>query len=151
MKRKIRVNILFPAVSALLSAVWIYKGILEYGLWDEVSKSPKDGFFPSLIALVLLIISILNMISSLKEKPVTFEKNALYLTGALALIYIATNYIGFLPALLFFYVLWLKLYAKTNWKTTALATFIMVVIVYFGFVVGLQIRFPKGLLFNKLG
>lgn len=119
-------------------------------MWDASSTSPKDGLFPFIIAAVLLIASIFNIISSFKEEAVTFEKNALYLMAALAVVYIAAEYIGLLPALLIFYVLWLKLYAKVDWKTTIIATVVMFAIVYFGFAVGLKIRFPKGLLFKTL-
>lgn len=150
MKEKVKLNFLFPLVTAILSLVWMYKGFFEYGMWDPSTTSPKDGLFPFIIAAVLLVASIINIISSFKEKAVTFEKNALYLMAALAAVYIATEYIGLLPALLIFYVLWLKLYAKVDWKTTIIATIIMFVIVYFGFAVGLKIRFPKGQLFKLL-
>ncbi len=150
MKGKVKLNFIFPVVTAILSVVWMYKGLFEYGMWDASSTSPKDGLFPFIIAAVLLIASIFNIISSFKEEAVTFEKNALYLMAALAVVYIAAEYIGLLPALLIFYVLWLKLYAKVDWKTTIIATVVMFAIVYFGFAVGLKIRFPKGLLFKTL-
>lgn len=151
MKKKVKLNFIFPVVTAILSVVWMYKGFFEYGMWDPSSTSPKDGLFPFIIAAVLLVASIFNIISSFKEEAVTFEKNALYLVAAMAAIYIATEYIGLLPALFIFYVLWLKLYAKVDWKTTIIATAAMFVLVYFGFAVGLKIRFPKGLLFKMLG
>lgn len=151
MKGKIKLNFIFPVVTAILSVVWMYKGFFEYGMWDPSTTSPKDGLFPFIIAAVLLIASIFNIISSFKEEPVTFEKNALYLMVALAAVYFVTEYIGLLPALLIFYVLWLKLYAKVDWKTTIIATVVLFAIVYFGFAVGLKIRFPKGLLFKMLG
>lgn len=151
MKGKVKLNFIFPVVTAILSIVWMYKGLFEYGMWDAQSTSPKDGLFPFIIAAVLLIASIFNIINSFKEKPVTFEKNALYLVAAMAAIYIATEYIGLLPALFIFYVLWLKLYAKVDWKTTIIATAAMFAVVYFGFAVGLKIRFPKGLLLKMLG
>ncbi len=150
MKGKIKLNFIFPVVTAILSVVWMYKGLFEYGMWDAASTSPKDGLFPFIIAAVLLIASIFNIISSFKEKPVTFEKNALYLVAALALVYFFTEYIGLLPALFIFYVLWLKLYARVDWKTTIIATVALFAVVYFGFAVGLQIRFPQGLLFEML-
>lgn len=150
MKGKIKLNFLFPLATAILSAVWMYKGFFEYGIWDETTTSPKDGLFPLIIAGVLLLASVINLINSFKEEPVTFEKNALYLVAALAAVYIATEYIGLLPALFIFYVLWLKLYAKVDWKTLIIATAILFVIVYFGFAVGLKIRFPQGQLIRML-
>lgn len=150
MKRVIKWNFIFPVVTAIQSVVWMYKGFFEYGMWDASSTSPEDGLFPFIIAAVLLIASVFNIISSFKEEAVTFEKNALYLMAALAAVYFATEYIGLLLSLLIFYVLWLKLYAKVDWKTTIIATVAMFAIVYLGFAVGLKIRFPQGLLFKML-
>ena len=149
--KKWKLNFLFPLVTAILSAVWIYKGVFEYGLWDAKSASPKDGLFPAVVAAVLLVVSILLVISSFKEEAVTFDRRALLLIGCLALIYFGTTYLGFLPCLFIFYVLWLKLYAKLSWKTTAISTAIMFAIVYGAFSMWLKIRFPVGLLFQALG
>ncbi len=148
MKAKLKLNVIFPIVTALGAVVWIYKGVTEYGMWDEASQSPADGLFPTIIAVVLLIASIVNIVNSFKEEPVTFSWKALILTAALAAVYIATEYIGLVPALFIFYVAWLKLYAKVDWKTTIIATLAMFVIVYLGFQKGLKIRFPVGSLFQ---
>ena len=151
MKGKLKLNFLFFLFMIVASAVWIYKGITEYGLWDSAAGAPKDGFFPVVIATVLLIASIFNFISSFKEEAVTVDWKACILLGAIVLVYFFTKYIGFLPALFVFYVLWLKLYAKVNWKTTIIATAAMFVIIYFGFGLGLKIRFPKGAWLKLLG
>ena len=150
MKSKIKLNIIFPLVTTVFSIVWIYLGIREYGLWDAASTSPKDGMFPTIIAIVLLVVSILNIFGSTKEEAVTFDRKTLYLIAALALIYFATEYIGLVTALMMFYVLWLKFYAKVNWKTILIASAAMFVLMYFGFEVGLKIQFPKGILLQGL-
>ena len=148
---KIKLNFLFPLFTIVLSCVWIYKGIFEYGLWDPKSTSPKDGLFPALIAAVLLLVSIVLFFNSFKEEAVTFDKRAFLLVVCIAAMYFISKYLGFLPTLLVFYVLWLKLYAKCDWKTTILATVIMSAIVYGAFAVWLKIRFPVGTLFKMLG
>lgn len=150
MKEKLKLNFLFPVATAIIAVVWIWKGIFEYGLWDAQAKTPADGLFPVIIAIVLLIASISNIITSFKEEAVTFDKKAGILIVALAAIYIAVKYIGFLPALFVFYVLWLKLFSKESWKNTIIATAVMFVIVYFGFTVWLKISFPTGLLFQMI-
>lgn len=149
--KKVKLNFLFPLATLILSCVWIYKGVFEYGLWDETTSSPKDGLFPSVIAAVLLVVSVLLVISSFKEEAVTFDKRALVLICSLALIYFFTEYLGFLPCLLIFYVLWMKLFAKVEWKTTIICTVAMFVVIYGAFTMWLQVRFPAGLLFKALG
>lgn len=149
--KKLKLNFLFPLATAILSIIWIYKGVFEYGLWDPKSSSPKDGLFPALVAAALLIVSILLIIGSRKEEAVTFDRRALLLIVCLALIYFLTPYLGFLPTLFIFYVLWLKLYAKLDWKTTILSTAILFSIVYGAFSLWLKVRFPVGALFQTLG
>ena len=151
MREKLKLNFLFPLVTAVISIIWIAKGITEYGLWDSTAGAPMDGFFPVVIATVLLIASIFNFISSFKEEAVTVDRRACILFAAIVLVYFFTKYIGFLQVLFIFYVLWLKLYAKVDWKTTIIATAAMFVIIYFGFGVGLKIRFPEGILMKMLG
>lgn len=151
MKGKLKLNFLFPLIMIVASAVWIYKGITEYGLWDSAAGAPKTVFSQLSLQLFLLIASIFNFISSFKEEAVTVDWKACILLGAIVLVYFFTKYIGFLPALFVFYVLWLKLYAKVNWKTTIIATAAMFVIIYFGFGLGLKIRFPKGAWLKLLG
>lgn len=151
MKGKLKLNVVFPIATALMALVWIYKGVTEYGLWDAASTSPKDGLFPSVIGVALLVASIVNIYGSLKEDSITFGKKPLILIAALALIYVCTDYIGLLPSLLIFYVAWLKLYARVDWKTTIITTAAVFAVIYFGFSVWLQIRFPVGTLFQMLG
>lgn len=150
MKAKMKCNILFPIATAVMAVVWMYKGFFEYGLWDATAGCPADGLFPVIIGAMLLISSIVNMAGSLKEEAVTFDKKALVLLTALVLIYITTEYIGFLPALFIFYVLWLFFFAKVGWKNTVIATVVMFAIVYFAFTVWLKIAFPTGMLFDMM-
>lgn len=148
MKAKMKINFLFPVATAVMAIVWMYKGFFEYGLWDETAGCPADGLFPVIIGGMLLIASIINVAGSLKEEAVIFEKKALVLLASLVLIYISVNYIGFLPALFLFYVLWLLFFAKVGWKNTVIAATVMFVIVYFAFTVWLKISFPAGMLFE---
>lgn len=150
MKANVKLNFLFPIATAIMAVVWMYKGLYEYGLWDKAAECPADGLFPVIIGVVLLAASIANIVSSFKEEAVTFEKKSLILLAALVLIYILTTYIGFLPTLFIFYVLWLLFFAKVGIKNTVIATVVMFAIVYFAFSVWLKIPFPTGTLFQMM-
>lgn len=150
MKTNMKLNFLFPAATAIMAIVWMYKGLFEYGLWDKSAGCPADGLFPVIIGAVLLLASVINIAGSFKEDAVIFDKKALILIAALVLIYVLTDYIGFLPALFIFYVLWLLFFARVGWKNTVIATVVMSAIVYFAFSVWLKIPFPTGMLFDML-
>ena len=149
-EKRFKINFLFPLVTGILSVIWIVKGIFEYGLWDSSSQSPGDGLFPMIIAIVLLICSVINLINSFKAEPISLDKRAVLLAACLAAIYFLVKYTGFLPTLFVFYILWLKLYAKCSWKTVMIAFVIMFAIVYGAFGLWLKVRFPAGILFEKI-
>ena len=152
MKEKLfKLNQLFPLATGILSVIWIYKGIVEYGIWDESMSGPADGLFPALIAAVLLVASIINLVGTFKEEPVTLDPKSFILTGSLIAIYFAAEYLGFLPTLMVFYVLWLKLFAKENWKNTIIATVAVFAVIYLAFSVWLKIPFPQGQLYEMIG
>lgn len=150
MKGNAKINFLFPMATTVMAIVWVYKGLFEYGLWDEAARCPADGLFPVLIGSTLLVSSVINLVSSFKEDAIIFEKKALILLAALALIYILTPYLGFLPTIFVYYVLWLRLFAKVTWKNTIIATVVMFVIVYGTFSLWLKVPFPVGMIFEML-
>ena len=78
------------------------------------------------------------------------KAGAILLAACLAAIYFLVKYTGFLPTLFVFYILWLKLYAKCSWKTVMIAFVIMFAIVYGAFGLWLKVRFPAGILFEKI-
>jgi hypothetical protein len=62
----------------------------------------------------------------------------------------AIHFIGMLPALAIFVVVWLKLMEKAPWKHIILILAIVMAIVVGVFVLWLKVRFPEGILFEML-
>lgn len=144
---KVNTKTLLPLGTGLLSILFIYFGIVEYGIWDD-KKGPLGGFFPVIIAIVLLLISILAIIQSFKESKVVYEKeNWLPVIGVMTII-LATYIIGMIPSVLIYLVVWLRVLEKSSWKQTLLVTLIIGAIVYGVFVLWLNIPFPQGIIFE---
>lgn len=150
MKSKMKVNVLFPIATAVMAIVWMYKGLFEYGLWDKAAKCPADGLFPVIIGGMLLIASIINFVNSFKEEGIAFDKKVAVLMAALVAIYVATPYIGFLPTVFIYYILWLLFFGKVGLKNTVIASVVMFAIVYGAFSFWLKIPFPAGMIFEAL-
>ena len=136
---------IIPICTSAIAIIWIVLGLKQYGFWDEY-KGPKTGFFPTIIAIVMLAISLFALITSGKAKKPEFEmENWMAALGMLAMV-LMSYIIGMELSILAFMLLWLKVYEKCTWKTTIITTVIVMAIVVGAFRIWLQINFPLGLL-----
>ncbi len=69
--KKVSSKMLIPIVTAIIAIVFIYFGITKYGFMHEV-RGPLPGFFPTIIGFLLLALSVLAFIGSLKEESPGF-------------------------------------------------------------------------------
>ena len=151
MKKSSRTQLLIPAATALLALVFIGVGIASYGFWD---KQPTPGFFPIIIAVVLLISSIACLFEVLRAKDgkeIRYNiQELLVILGGGAII-VGTYLIGLVPSLLLYILVWLKVVEKAPWKAVIVIELIVAAIVLGVFTGWLQVRFPVGLLGDLLG
>jgi hypothetical protein len=144
--RRIDTRQMLPAIFIIVSCVWIYTGMTQFGFWNPL-KGGTPAFIPIIIATVLLIASSVMLLKSFKkeEKPVYTPLCFVLLLLCLAIIGL-TKLLGFLPSLLLFVLLWLKLVEKAPWKGTLVVSACLAAIGYGLFQVWLRVPFPKGLL-----
>ena len=105
---------------------------------------PTKGFFPGIISIGLIALSVLAFINGLKSPTAEFRLINWYVPLAVLLIIAATYVIGMIPSLLIFVLLWLKVYEKQSWTTTIIALLIVSFIVIGCFRIWLDIQFPIG-------
>jgi hypothetical protein len=147
--RKITSQMIIPVVTALIAVVFIYLGITKYGFMHPV-RGPLPGFFPTIIGFVLLAVSVLAFIGSLKEERVQFALENFYPALGVVAILLATFVIGMLPSLAIFVILWLRFYEKYSWKTTLIGFAVVMAIVIGAFVLWLGVPFPKGIIYEMI-
>ena len=116
----------------------------QYGFWNSVAMKPTKGFFPGIISIGLIALSVLAFINGLKSPTAEFRLINWYVPLAVLLIIAATYVIGMIPSLLIFVLLWLKVYEKQSWSTTIIALLIVSFIVIGCFRIWLDIQFPIG-------
>lgn len=133
----------------LIAVVWVYLGVTKYGLWDQ-KEGPMSGFFPAIVGGVLLVASLIYFFRSFSLESAKIEKSAIQLIIGMLAILGVSYIIGFLPALLVFYIFWLRVMEKMPWRSIAVAAVVMIVIVYGTFSLWLRVPFPKGLLFELI-
>ena len=129
-----------------MSLVFIVVGLKNYGFWNA---QPTPGFFPIIIAVVLLASSIACFVQIARDKSsddVKYNRNELMVMLGAAGIILCTFLIGLVPSCLIYIFLWLKFVEHAPWKVIIIIELIMAAIILGVFTAWLQIRFPMGLL-----
>lgn len=140
---------LLPVGLIVISVIWIYKGMTEFGFWNPL-RGGTPAFMPICIATVLLITSSIMLFKSFREEKPTYTKLCfVFLLLCVAIVGLSLL-IGFLPASLLFVLLWLRLIEKAPWKGTLIVFVSLAVMAYGVFNIWLSVPFPKGLLFELI-
>lgn len=141
---KIPTKVIVPVVTCSIGILFASIAFGQYGFWDSVAMKPTKGFFPGIISIGLIALSVLAFINGLKSPTAEFRLINWYVPLAVLLIIAATYVIGMIPSLLIFVLLWLKVYEKQSWTTTIIALLIVSFIVIGCFRIWLDIQFPIG-------
>lgn len=140
--KKISSKQIIPIITALIGVAFAYIGIFHLGFWD---KEPLPGFFPAIIAIVMIVASIGAFFQTLKDKEKTiYNKNEFMVILGAAAIILGTFIIGLIPMVIIYILFWLKIIEKAPWKDTIIIMAIIMFIVLGVFVGWLQINFPWG-------
>ena len=141
---KIPTKVIVPVVTCAIGILFASIAFGQYGFWDSVAMKPTKGFFPGIISIGLIALSVLAFVNGLKSPTAEFRLINWYVPLAVLLIIAATYVIGMIPSLLIFVFLWLKVYEKQTWTTTIIALLIVSFIVIGCFRIWLDIQFPIG-------
>ena len=150
-KKGLNLRVIIPLATIIVSLVFIIVGLKDYGFWNA---QPTPGFFPIIIAVVLLASSIACFFQVARDKDgadVKYNRNELMVMLGAADIILCTFLIGLVPSCLIYILLWLKLVEHAPWKVVITIEIIMAAIILGVFTAWLQIRFPMGLLGSLLG
>jgi len=141
---------IIPLLISAVCVLFITTGLSKYGFWDEV-KGPTAAFVPTIVCVMLLALCVMDFLKSFKDtKVVKYYKDEFLMIATGFIILLAIHFIGMLPALALFVVVWLKLVEKAPWKHILLILAIVMAIVVGVFVMWLKVRFPEGVLFEML-
>ncbi len=141
---------LVPLIFIVMGVVYAVMGFTKLGFWDSVD-GPRPGFFPSIMAVVMVITSLVALLQSFKntEKVVFKPEELLVIAGGIG-IFAATFIIGLIPTLFLYVILWLKIVEKTSWKATLIILAVVAFITLGVFGMWLGVQFPMGLFENIL-
>lgn len=149
-KKRFNLRTVIPLATIVVSLVFIIVGLKDYGFWKG---QPTPGFFPIIIAVVLLAASIACFLQIARDKDsetVRYNRNELMVMLGAAAIILCTFLIGLVPSCLIYIFLWLKFVEHASWKVIVIIELIMAAIILGVFTFWLQIRFPMGLLLDMI-
>jgi len=149
-KKKLNLRTVIPLATIVFSLVFIIVGLKDYGFWKG---QPTPGFFPIIIAVVLLVSSIACFLQIARDKDSgtgRYNRNELMVMLGAAGIILCTFVIGLVPSCLIYIFLWLKFVERASWKVILVIELIMAAIILGVFTFWLQIRFPMGLLLDMI-
>lgn len=148
--KKIGSKQIVPLVLAVFAVVFAVTGFTQLGFWHSVD-GPGPGFFPTIMAVVMLLACIASFVQSLKDEgSAKYERNELMVIAGGAGIIAGSAIIGLLPSCYLFVVLWLKVFEKSSWKATLVVLAVCIAISVGVFRIWLGVHFPMGLLENFL-
>ena len=145
--KKIGTKQIVPLVLAVFAVVFAVVGFTQLGFWD---KEPKPGFFPSIIAIVMVISSVAAFFQTLKEedKP-QYNKNELLVIAGGAGVIAGSFIIGMIPMIFLYVLFWLLVIEKGTPILHIVIIEAIVAIIVLGVFAGwLQVQFPWGLFEN---
>lgn len=149
-KKRFNLRTVIPLATIVVSLVFIIVGLKDYGFWKG---QPTPGFFPIIIAVVLLAASIACFLQIARDKDsetVRYNRNELMVMLGAAGIILCTFIIGLVPSCLIYIFLWLRFVEHASWKVIVIIELIMAAIILGVFTFWLQIRFPMGLLLDMI-
>ena len=139
-----------PLIIIAICAIFIHNGMSKFGFWDS-SKGPTAAFVPVIVCTMMIALCVSDFLKSFKDtKAVKYYKDEFIMIATGFVVLAAIHFIGMLPALAIFVVLWLKLMEKAPWKHIIIILAIVMAIVIGVFVLWLKVRFPEGILFEML-
>lgn len=143
--KKIGMKQMVPIIFAGIAVIFAYIGITQLGFWHDVD-GPQPGFFPTIMAIVMFLTSLLSLVQSLKESgELKFHRDELMVIASGAGIIAATYIIGLLPSCFIYILIWLRVFEKTPWKSTITVAVVIMAIAIGVFQVWLGVQFPMGI------
>lgn len=127
----------------VVSAVWVYMGVFQYGFWAE--GVPGGGFVPSLFGGITLILCLTLLLKG-KGNAVAINKAVLFPIIMVVAVVIATYLTGMMTALIIMVFSWLKFYEKYTSKRAGIISIVIAGFIFGIFGLWLQVPFPTGML-----
>lgn len=155
-------RIIISVLLILLSCLWMYMGIFEYGMWVP-GVSADTGFIPTVFGAIVLIFSVVKLVKDIKAYKTSLQGEAVAEKKAVSFKEVLVKLKPMLPALtailaillikflgmaigtylsLFFYM---KVVNNDKWFKSIWVTAVITLFFFAVFVLWLKVPFPRGI------
>ena len=146
---KLNTKKIIPLLFIALGLLFALVGYFQLGFWTD---GPGPGFFPSIMAMVMITAGVATFILSMKEEgQAVYVRDEFLVILAGVGIFVGTFIIGLVPTIIVYLLIWLRVFEKISWKLTAIIMSIALFITIGVFGMWLGIQFPMGLFELILG
>lgn len=143
---------LYGGIFWLCMAIFVSGMGIKFGLGTP--SYPRPGFFPFLVGLILLGLSVGILVLTLKEKykeanfsESPFFGKKVFFTLAILLAYsFSLEFLGYVIGSFLLMLYLFKVPGAQKWWFSTLVTVVLIALTYYFFGVLLQAQFPKGVL-----
>lgn len=146
---RINTKFLIPILTAIVSIEFIYLGMTRFGFWQN-GRGPLGGFYPTLIATVLLFVSIVAFIQAFHEEAPVFPRKNWIVAFAVIMIIAVSYLIGMIGSILLYILIWVRYIERYSWQTAIKSMIIIGGIIFGIFVLWLGVQLPKGVIFQAI-
>lgn len=148
--KKINTKQIVPLSLVIMGTVFAAIGVFHLGFWHP-ENGPQPGFFPTIMAIVMILTSIVALLQSFRENETAdYKMDELSVVAAGVGIFVATFIIGLIPTVFAYLIIWLKVVEKSSWKATFLVLGVVAFISLGVFGAWLGVQFPLGVFENIL-
>ena len=143
--KKVNLKVIFPLFTMAIAGAFIYLGITKFKFWDPI-KGPVGGFYPTIIASVLFLISLLAFVQSWKEEKPKINFGDMKVLLAAILVLAGSYVFGMIGAILIYLLVWMRFVEKESWKNSIILMVCVGGVAWLVFSVCLGVNFPEGLI-----
>jgi putative tricarboxylic transport membrane protein len=117
----------------------------------EIDKVPGPGYFPTILSVILIVLSLLLMATSGKVRSASLgiftKKNSIvFIAGGVTLAYLALVFVfGFLIATPLYLIAIFRFFRMTSWRSVLLTACLTTAASYAVFTTVLEVQLPSGL------
>ncbi len=131
-----------PLATALMGVAWLVLGLTKYGFMG--GSKPGSGFFPSIIAVLLIATSLFAFMQDFKKESPEYTLKYIHPIIAVLVVLLLSYITGFMVSLLLYLLFWMKVYEKMSWLFSISFSVSTMAVVYLVFALWLDVPFPTG-------
>ena len=134
---------LIPCATLVAGVYWLYTSVFELEFYGR--NGPQTGFFPAVVAILMIVVSILLLFQG-REPKKDFQLSQLLPVAGIIGVVVVGLLIGVIPALFIFVFTWFFFFEKYSLRFSLTISVVSILIIWLVFDKGVGVSFEQGLI-----